>query len=238
VRLKYSKKQQTLTKAGKNVKLGGGGGFIPGIVFNPTVEGLAYARADIGGVYKLNQDDGWTPIQDYVNDTLWHEWGVDAIATDPIEPQNLYVLAGMYTNSWDPNTASVLRSQDYGQTWARTSLPFKAGGNMPGRGMGERLVIDPRNNNIIYLGARSGNGLWKSVDQGFSFQKVTSFTDAGTYVVDPTDTSGYNSDINGLTSIVFDSTSALINGATSVIYVGTADINSSTWVSPSLQMSV
>jgi xyloglucan-specific exo-beta-1,4-glucanase len=30
---------------------------------------------------------------------------------------------------------------------------------MPGRGMGERLVIDPKNNKIIYLGARSGTGL-------------------------------------------------------------------------------
>lgn len=49
------------------MKLGGGGGFIPGIVFSPTTKGLAYARADIGGVYKLNSDDSWTPLQDYVN---------------------------------------------------------------------------------------------------------------------------------------------------------------------------
>jgi xyloglucan-specific exo-beta-1,4-glucanase len=102
---------------------------------------------------------------------------------------------------------------------------------MLGRGMGERLVIDPRNNKIIYLGARSGNGLWKSVDQGLSFQKVTSFTAVGNYIADPTDSSGYNSDINGLTTIAFDSTSQLRNGATSTIYVGTADRNSSTWVS-------
>ena len=101
------------------------------------------------------------------------------MAADPIEPNRVYILAGMYTNSWDPNNASVLRSEDFGTTWARTSLPFKAGENMPERGMGERLVIDPKNNKIIYLGAPSGNGLWKSVDQGLSFQKVTSFTDAG-----------------------------------------------------------
>jgi xyloglucan-specific exo-beta-1,4-glucanase len=153
------------------------------------------------------------------------------VATDPIEPNRVYILAGMYTNSWDPNNATVLRSEDFGTTWARTPLPFKAGGNMPGRGMGERLVIDPKNNKIIYLGARSGNGLWKSVDQGLSFQKVTSFTDAGTYVADPTDTTGYNSDIDGLATIVFDPTSPLKNGATSKIYVGVADTNSSTWVS-------
>jgi len=102
---------------------------------------------------------------------------------------------------------------------------------MPGRGMGERLAIDPKNNKIIYYGARSGNGLWKSIDQGVTFQKVTSFSAVGTYVADATDTSGYSSDVNGLTTITFDSTSSLKNGATSRIYIGTADRNSSTWVS-------
>ena len=48
----------------KNVKIGGGGGFVPGIVFNPSQKGLAYARTDIGGAYKLNPDDSWTPLVD------------------------------------------------------------------------------------------------------------------------------------------------------------------------------
>lgn len=49
----------------------GGGGFVPGIVFNPGAKGLAYARTDIGGVYKLNADDSWTPLTDWVNNTNW-----------------------------------------------------------------------------------------------------------------------------------------------------------------------
>lgn len=28
----------------KNVKIGGGGGFVPGIIFNPSEKGLAFAR--------------------------------------------------------------------------------------------------------------------------------------------------------------------------------------------------
>ena len=28
----------------KNIKIGGGGGYVPDIVFNPTQKGLAYAR--------------------------------------------------------------------------------------------------------------------------------------------------------------------------------------------------
>tara|TARA_R110002060_G_scaffold27073_6_gene36758 strand:- start:349 stop:567 length:219 start_codon:yes stop_codon:yes gene_type:complete len=62
---------RTLTEVGKSVKIGGGGGFVPGIVFNPTEKGLAFARTDIGGLYRLNADDSWTALQDYVNDTLW-----------------------------------------------------------------------------------------------------------------------------------------------------------------------
>jgi hypothetical protein len=32
---------------------------------------------------------------------------------------------------------------------------------MPGRGLGERLAVDPKLPSVLYFGARSGNGLWK-----------------------------------------------------------------------------
>lgn len=51
-----------------NVKLGGGGGFVPGISFHPTEKGVAYARTDIGGLYRLNDDDSWTPVTDSLAD--------------------------------------------------------------------------------------------------------------------------------------------------------------------------
>lgn len=78
--------------AWKNVKIGGGGGFVPGIVFNPSQKGLAFARTDIGGVYKLNVDDTWTPLLDFVDDARWNYWGVDALATDPVDPKRLYLV--------------------------------------------------------------------------------------------------------------------------------------------------
>ena len=59
----------------------------------------------------------------------------------------------MYTNSWDPNNGAILRSTDKGATWQATALPFKLGGNMPGRGMGERLAVDPNRNSVLYFGA-------------------------------------------------------------------------------------
>ncbi|KAK7408431.1 Xyloglucanase [Neonectria punicea] len=217
----------------ENVRIGGGGGFVSGIVFHPTEKGLAYARTDIGGIYKLNSDDSWTPVTDGIADSSnWHNWGVDALALDPQDPNVVYAAVGMYTNSWDPSNGSIMKSTNKGASWTFTDLSFKVGGNMPGRGMGERLAVDPQNSNIVYFGARSGNGLWKSTNGGQSFQKVTSFTAVGTFIPDPSDTYGYNSDIQGLAFIEFDSTSGKTGGATSRIFVGTADnITASVYVS-------
>ncbi|QRV77897.1 glycoside hydrolase family 74 protein [Ceratobasidium sp. AG-Ba] len=210
----------------KNVKIGGGGGFVPGIVFNPTEKGLAYARTDIGGLYKLNADDSWTPLLDFADNARWNYWGVDALATDPIDTKRVYIATGMYTNSWDPNNGQIMRSTDYGKTWSTTTLPFKVGGNMPGRGMGERLVVDPNKNSVLFFGARSGNGLYKSADYGVTWSKVSTFTNTGTYIADPSDTTGYNSDKIGIAWITFDSTSATSGTATPRIFVGVANAGS------------
>ncbi|KAF8203099.1 hypothetical protein BJ912DRAFT_842191 [Pholiota molesta] len=206
----------------KNVKIGGGGGFVPGIVFNPTQKGLAFARTDIGGAYKLNSDDSWTPLLDFADNTRWNYWGVDALATDPVQPNRLYLATGMYTNSFDPNNGQILISTDTGATFTPSLLPFKVGGNMPGRGMGERLAIDPNSNGILYFGARSGNGLWKSTNFGVTWAKVSSFTSTGNYAPDPTDTSGYNSDIIGISWVTFDKTSGSSGSPTPRIFVGVA----------------
>ena len=71
----------------------------------------------------------------------------------PVEPNRLYMAVGTYTQSWATNGA-IIRSTDQGATWQRTDLPFKLGANEEGRSMGERLVIDPHKNNILFLGSR------------------------------------------------------------------------------------
>ena len=89
---------------------------------------------------------------------------------------------------------AILRSTDRGNTWQRTMLPFKSGGNMPGRNMGERLAIDPNRNSTLYLGARSGNGLWRSTDFGATWAASRASRPSGTYVAGPDDPNGYLSD--------------------------------------------
>ena len=68
---------------------------------------------------------------------------------------------------------------------------------MPGRGMGERLAVDPSNSNIIYFGSRSDHGLWRSTNGGASFAQVTNFPKLSTYQADPSDPTGLNSDHQG-----------------------------------------
>lgn len=52
-------------------------------------------------------------------------------------------------------------------------------------GIGERLAVDPNKPSVLFFGARSGNGLWKSTDSGATWAKVSSFPSTGTYVQDP-----------------------------------------------------
>ncbi|MDX2527021.1 cellulose binding domain-containing protein [Streptomyces europaeiscabiei] len=207
----------------KNARIDGGG-FVPGIVFNRKERNLAYARTDIGGAYRwVEASKTWTPLLDSVGWDDWGHTGVVSLASDSVDPNKVYVAAGTYTNSWDPGNGAILRSSDRGASWQKTNLPFKLGGNMPGRGMGERLAVDPNRNSVLYLGAPSGKGLWRSTDSGVTWSQVTNFPNVGNYVADPSDTSGYSSDNQGIVWVTFDETTGTSQNATRTLYVGVAD---------------
>ncbi|GAA2316415.1 xyloglucanase [Streptomyces hawaiiensis] len=207
----------------KNARIDGGG-FVPGIVFNRSEKNLAYARTDIGGAYRWQESSKtWTPLLDSVGWDDWGHTGVVSIASDSVDPSRVYAAVGTYTNSWDPKNGAVMRSSDRGASWRKADLPFKLGGNMPGRGMGERLAIDPNRNSVLYLGAPSGKGLWRSTDSGVSWSQVANFPNVGNYAQDPSDTSGYASDNQGIVWVTFDESTGTAGSATKTIYVGVAD---------------
>ncbi|WP_225095370.1 cellulose binding domain-containing protein [Streptomyces sp. CoH27] len=207
----------------KNARIDGGG-FVPGIVFNRSEKNLIYARTDIGGAYRWQQSTKtWTPLLDSVGWAEWGHTGVVSLASDSAAPDKVYAAVGTYTNSWDPTNGAVLRSADRGASWQKADLPFKLGGNMPGRGMGERLAIDPNKDSVLYLGAPSGKGLWRSTDSGVTWSQVTSFPNPGNYQQDPTDTTGYAGDNQGIVWVTFDESTGTSGSATKTIYVGVAD---------------
>jgi xyloglucan-specific exo-beta-1,4-glucanase len=203
-----------------------GGGFVPGIVFNQAEPGLVYARTDIGGAYRWSaRRRRWVPLLDWVSWDQWGYSGVASLATDAVDPDRLYLAVGTYTNDFDPNNGAILRSRDRGASFKVTPLPFKMTGNMPGRGMGERLAIDPNKNSLLYLAAPSGKGLWRSTNYGATWSQVTNFPNVGTFVQDPSDPSGLNSDNIGVVWVTFDPRTGRRGHATRTIYVGVADVD-------------
>ncbi|HJV71148.1 sialidase family protein [Ideonella sp.] len=161
------------TYAWKNAAWGGGG-FVTGTLFHPKVQGLAYARTDVGGLYR--RDPGstkWTPLMDHIIRPDSQLTGVVSVAVDPRDPSKVYAAGGMYLPWWG-HPAAIFRSSDRGRTWVRTDLPINLGGNSDGRGTGERLVVDPNNGSILFLGTNQ-DGLYKSIDGGATWAKVTSF---------------------------------------------------------------
>jgi photosystem II stability/assembly factor-like uncharacterized protein len=161
--------------AWKNVQIVGGG-FVDGIILHPTAKGVRYARTDMGGAYRWDSTSHrWQPMLDWMPYKDLNLMGVESIAVDPRDPNRVYLACGTYTNPNSPNGA-ILRSEDRGHTFQRTDAPFKFGGNENGRGNGERLVVDPQDGRVLYLGTRH-DGLWRSSDRGATWAHVTSFPD-------------------------------------------------------------
>lgn len=152
----------------------GGTGFVTGVLFHPAVRGLAYARTDIGGAYRWDDRAArWTPLTDHLGWDDWNLLGVEALAVDPAHPDRVYLALGTYAQSWAGNGA-VLRSEDRGATWTRSDLTVKLGGNEDGRGAGERLLVDPRDSDTLWLGTRH-DGLLRSTDRGATWAAATGF---------------------------------------------------------------
>ncbi|MFI8190336.1 1,4-beta-glucanase [Streptomyces sp. NPDC085946] len=147
----------------------GGTGFVTGVLFHPAVRGLAYARTDIGGAYRWDDRAArWTPLTDHLGWDDWNLLGVEAMAVDPAHPDRVYLALGTYAQPWAGDGA-VLRSEDRGATWRRTDLTVKLGANEDGRGCGERLLVDPRDSDTLWLGTRH-DGLLRSADRGATWQ--------------------------------------------------------------------
>jgi photosystem II stability/assembly factor-like uncharacterized protein len=206
----------------KSVKVGGGG-FICGVVFNTTQPNLAYCRTDIGSSYKWdNQAKKWIPLTDWCGVGNLH--GSESIATDPIDPQRVYIAAGMGQGQ----PAAILRSMDQGKTFQVVDVPFRMGGNENGRGVGERLAIDPGDNNILYFGSRAA-GLWISKDAALTWSKVDSFPSATAAPSDaaagaPRGRGGAGGGRGvGLSFVVFDPSTGSRGKPTQTIYVGSTE---------------
>ncbi len=205
----------------KNVRIVGAG-FVPGIVFHPTEKDLRYCRTDMGGAYRWDAGEGrWIPLLDWLSYADRNLMGVESIALDPNDPDKLYMACGTYTNPSAPDGA-ILWSDDRGSTFHRTDVPFKMGGNENGRGNGERMMVDPNNGKIIYLGTRN-KGLWRSTDGAETWEQVNTFPDVSESVPEDGDRrSRWMAMMNrgsGIVFVLFDKNSEA-DGKSQKIYAG------------------
>ncbi|SDG15314.1 T9SS type A sorting domain-containing protein [Chitinophaga filiformis] len=187
-----------------NVALGGGG-FVSGIISHKT-SGDIYCRTDVGGAYRWDAvNSKWLPLLDWTSEDQTTYQGVEALALDPQNANNLYILAG--TSYFNGGKTAILKSTDKGNTFTEVVVTsqFTAHGNGLGRSNGERLAVDPNNSNILFCGTRA-NGLWKSTNGG------SSWTLAWNGVT--TTSNG-----NGICFVVFDP-SSVSGGVTKTIYIG------------------
>ncbi len=198
----------------RNVKVGAGG-FIPGVVFSRVERGLAYLRSDMGGAYRWEAADGrWIPLLDQFPLSSWQ--GVESVAPDPVDANVVYLAVGMSRRE----PAAILRSANRGADWSVTEVAFRMGGNEDGRGVGERLAVDPNRTSILYFGSRH-DGLQRSVDRGATWAQAASFPYKGR---GPQPMAERRADA-GLSFVVFDpaSASARPGEGSRSLYVGVAD---------------
>ncbi|MGA9038923.1 MAG: hypothetical protein WB421_00165, partial [Terriglobales bacterium] len=146
------------------------GGYVSGVDYSPVSQNLLYARTDMGGAYRWDPvNNVWIPLTDMFSD--WNSYGIESIAPDPVNGNNVYAAIGQTYNG---TNGYVLASTNQGNTWTQYNIGVEIGGNNDGRNAGERLVVDPNLNTTLYFGSRSG-GLWKSTNSAQTWAQVTSF---------------------------------------------------------------
>ena len=190
----------TATVGFRNVAVGGGG-YVTGVFADPHVNGLFYARTDIGGAYRWDTAGAtWIPITDKRSGD---DFGIESVAVDPVNANTLYILTGKYTYS----TPHLYKSTDAGNTWTTLAVPagLHCNANGGSRANGERLQVEPNNASVLYLASRN-IGTWKSVNGGAAWTQV-----AGVPVG--------KADL-GQSYVVFDKNGGTTGGASAVIYVG------------------
>jgi hypothetical protein len=193
-----------------------GGGYVPAILFHPKVQGLAFARTDIGGAYRRDPATKlWVPIMDGISSSPnWWYASPEAMGFDPMDPNRIYLAVGYYASpitgsiGWDGNGA-MLVSSNGGKTFTTVPLPFKNGSNDNGRGGGERISVDPHHPSNVYFGTRNA-GVYLSTDFGVSWQPMTGFPATATM-----SNTGRSSDAGVVTVTPYG-----LNGSTAAVYAG------------------
>jgi hypothetical protein len=165
-----------------NVRLGGGGA-IPGIIAHPKVEGLFYARTDVGSAFRWDDNQQkWEGLLNWVPDSKWWLKTAASLVVDPTDSTGnlLYAALGVYPESSQTGKCGVFKSVNRGKTWIATGLDIDFASNNDQKA-DERLVVDPNNGSVIFCTSRM-QGTWLSTESANpgTWNKINSLN--GTFI--------------------------------------------------------
>ncbi len=138
-----------------------GTGRINQMAIDPSNDQIWYAGAPSGGLWKsFDAGQSWDPIFDE-----YPQIGVSGIAIDETNTDIIYIATGD-DDALDSYSIGVMKSTDAGVTWQETGLTAS---NMGRNNALNEIVINPTDNNIIYVAG--SNGFYKSIDAGETFDR-------------------------------------------------------------------
>ena len=135
------------------------------IAESPLEAGVLFIGTDDGNVL-VSRDDGarWTEVSGRMPRLPEHAW-INGIEVSRFIRGRVYVTANDYRN--DDNGNYLYRSDDYGQSWRDITS------NLPPDRVLRTLREDPRNPDVLYLGAefglyysRNGGDAWTQLEGG------------------------------------------------------------------------
>ncbi len=137
------------------------GGRVRTVIIDPKDGNNIFIGAAAGGVWRSrDQGASWEPVFDFENSLSF-----GALAMDPDDSNVLYAGTGEMSTNVDAYFGNgIYKTTDAGDSW----LPV----GLTNVGAFSRLVVHPRNSNIVYAGAtKNGAGFYKSTDAGKTWEK-------------------------------------------------------------------
>ncbi|MDQ2687896.1 MAG: hypothetical protein M3Y28_08525, partial [Armatimonadota bacterium] len=144
----------------------GGGGYLQNVVPCPTNPKRYYTYIDVGGLAR--SDDGgrsWRMLHGGLP-AKEANYQVRGLVVDPRNDAKIIIATG---SQWSGD-GGIFTSDDAGQTWRKT-LDARFMGNGPERWTGFILARHPKNPDVL-VAASEGTGLWRSADNGQTWQSL------------------------------------------------------------------
>ena len=148
----------------QNAPIGGHNGKIDGMSFHPTDPNIIYISGSCGLWRTIDGGANWLPLTD--NNAITYVPDVDIA---PSNPDVIYYLAGGYYE-YGAASLGVYKSIDGGANWNLTSFNYQS----VGASFGRVLLVDPNDENIVYVAASTG--VYKSTDGMSTFTQISSST--------------------------------------------------------------